>query len=325
MIPALTRSVAEAWIRCMPRSGGGADATFSDGGGDSLLALTFVHELSTLVGRELPLDVVGMESTMADVARAVEALLAPAHVAATAAARPRLVLVTGAYGDEPGLAEFRRRLDGVDVQVVEPPGIAAADDVLGSMARLAAVVVEAVASVPSSVTVHLAGFSFGGSLALEAANVLTDAGRDVASLSLIDAPLSSDAVYQDFWAGRATSGRASWWLQTLPGRWRPLRLATARVMRRLHDGADMRLGLRRRLLHASRSGVLGGWAPAPPRVPTLLVLGEGLGERNAAGWAALAPDAMMVRVPGGHGDLFKGANLATVAKAVMAMTCAAPR
>ncbi len=311
--------VSKAWASCLPGARSDGGLTFAEAGGDSLLALRLVHDLGLAVGHDLPLDVLGMDDTAAEVAAALAAILAGTADAGRDArhpgpAMPHLVLVTGAYGDEPALAGLRRRLGGVTVTTVEPPGIEAPDDVLGSMAAMAGTVLDAV---PPTGPVHLAGFSFGGPLAVEAAIRLVAGGRTVASLGLLDAPFSREAMRLNLWAGRGPFEHAWWALQTLPGRWRPARMGVATVVRRTLGGTWTEHALDRRLLDAPRRRALSAWRPELPDVPTLVVVGDGLGEANAADWARAAPRARHLRVPGGHGDVLVGGNLDLVAEAVL--------
>ena len=312
-------AVAAAWAARLPAAAGRFDLGFAEAGGDSLMALALVHDLGLALGVDLPLDVLGPDDTQDNLASRVRAFLAgtlagpgPAPVRQA----PALVLVTGAYGDEPALANLRRRLAGAAVTTVEPAGIRAADGMLRSMREMASVVASAV---PASDSVHLAGFSFGGPLAAEAAYMLERAGRGVASLSLLDAPYSREAMRLNLWEGRGLAERLSWAVQSAPGRWRPARVAVAAALPRLLPARDLGHAMRRRLLDPSRRRALSGWRPRLPDVPTLVVLGDGLGEANAADWARAAPAARMLRVGGGHGDVLRGANLDAVADAVSAM------
>ena len=226
--------------------------------------------------------------------------------------RPRLALVAGAYGDEPGLAFLRRGLRGLDVVTVEPPDVNAPDHVLREIGLMAGVLAGQVSAAFPLGTVHVAGFSYGGVLAMEVASILASSGREIGSLVLLDTPFDPDACRHSYGPKGSLAVRAREALLMLPGRWRPARVTAARFAMASCGKRRLTHAVRRRLLFPLREAAFERWTHTLPAVPTLLVLGDGLGTRNEAAWRGALPNARFVKVEGQHGDVLKGDNLKLV-------------
>ncbi|WP_320069479.1 amino acid adenylation domain-containing protein [Micromonospora sp. RTGN7] len=191
----LPELITSIWARVLGHDDFEPDDDFFDVGGDSLLASWVVAELRQVLGRPVELSVLLEDSTVEDLAAALEAT-------ATVAAQPdrssqivtlrpgpsgrSLYLLHPLGGELIGYRElahaFRApaRLLGVG-WAGEPPRFGS------SLSEIAAVHVEQLRLIQRGTPFLLAGWSFGGVLAYEIAQQLTAAGEEVEFLGLLDA------------------------------------------------------------------------------------------------------------------------------------------
>lgn len=193
----LAAEVTAVWQRVLGHDEFERDEDFFDVGGDSLLAAWVVTELSRLAGREIELSVILRNTTVDELA----AFLA-AGPAAPAAHRPPSELITlrpGSAGNVLYLfhplggelltyRELARRMESpvrvLGVRWAAGPAEAGREPSLADMARAHH---EQIRAVQPEGPYLLAGWSFGGVLALEVATLLRESGQQVAFLGLIDA------------------------------------------------------------------------------------------------------------------------------------------
>ncbi|GHB09775.1 MULTISPECIES: amino acid adenylation domain-containing protein [Streptomyces] len=193
----LADAVAAVWQRVLGHDEFEHDEDFFDVGGDSLLAAWVVTELSQLAGREIELSVILRNTTVEELA----AFLA-AGPATSPTRRPASELITlkpGSAGNVLYLfhplggelltyRELARRMESpvrvLGVRWAAGPAEPGHEPSLEEMARAHH---EQLRAVQSEGPYLLAGWSFGGVLALEVGRLLRESGQEVAFLGLIDA------------------------------------------------------------------------------------------------------------------------------------------
>jgi len=167
-----------------------ADDDFFECGGTSLLAMTLALEIETAVGRELPISIVHeAPSVEALVARLREDLPAAPSMIVTlrpGPPGPALFIVAGIGGAAMELRDVASRI-GADLAVfgIEAPALHG-HPVQHRIEDIAAISVAAMLAVQPQGPYLIAGYSFGGLVAFAMARILTEAGREVRFLSLID-------------------------------------------------------------------------------------------------------------------------------------------
>jgi len=188
---ALERRLATIWEELLGVSGVGREDAFFDLGGHSLLAVQLVARIERELGRRLPLAALFRGATLASLA----AEIGSAAPAGGPVAPPLVTLREGGAG-RPLFwfhplggrtlcyADLARHLPGRPLYGLEAgDGETSAEP---SLADLAARYVAALASRQPRGPYLLAGWSFGGVVAWEAARLLEERGEEVALLVLID-------------------------------------------------------------------------------------------------------------------------------------------
>ena len=179
----------EAWVidrwRELLHHTPGPDERFFEVGGDSLRALALLAEIEVRFGRALPLTALLEHPTPAALAALLRAPAAPQAIVALRAegARPPLFCVHGIDGEALRFAPLARRLDR-PLYGLQAHGLGDAD--LASIPALASRYLTDVCRVQPSGPYHLAGYSAGGTIALEMAAQLVGRGEVVAWLGLLD-------------------------------------------------------------------------------------------------------------------------------------------
>ena len=191
--------VRATWERILGHSQFQTDDDFFDVGGDSLLAVWMLRELSEAAGRELDLGALLDDSTLAGVAGLLEGHTSEVGgqagseaitLRAGAAARP-LFLVHPLGGEVLAYRELARNLAnpmrvlGLRWRPAGSPGLV--DAASPSLAEMAAAHLAQLRAIQSSGPYRLAGWSFGGVLAFEMAQQLLAGGHEVEFLGLLDA------------------------------------------------------------------------------------------------------------------------------------------
>ncbi|GAC1305776.1 MAG: hypothetical protein NVSMB10_09990 [Steroidobacteraceae bacterium] len=299
-------AVEDAWLKTLgtPVSD---SLTWEQAGADSLASLHLQLHLERALRRKLAFDVIRPDMTAADL---VPALIDRPAAAVPAAVPPTLFLVPGMLGDEPILAAFRREfLNRLRFVVVDLPEVTESALTLGDMAATGAQTARRIEQLQPHGDIFLAGYSFGGSVAFEAARVLQAAGRHVPLLVIMDAAF-------------ATAGAPP--ADTRP---RPLRMLLRRAaasdrIRRATLAALRPLSprhvltIRRHLLGHFRTMARNRWRPTPLEVPSLLAVSQQFAPSIVERWARLCPTLHVVALPSGHTDLFEAAALAILVPAV---------
>ncbi|WP_395622133.1 thioesterase domain-containing protein [Sphingomonas daechungensis] len=234
-------------------------------------------------------------------------------------ALPRVFLLPGIGGDEPGLANLRSELaDSADFVLVDHPDIDRPSAEIRDFAGIVARAVARIHDVEPSGKVNIAGYSFGAQVAFAAACELQEQGREVGLLALFDSRALSLSV-----AGRrvSNSDEASGPVRTIAdvasrlliagGLAEPLRRAIPAVGSVF--GKPASLGLRRLLLQNLRGRSLAGHRTG--HFDGTIVLFRA-GEQHIAGlphdlgWSAHCAEVRGVELRGGHNSLFRAENLA---------------
>lgn len=200
--PSMDDAVAAVWQRVLGHDEFDADDDFFDVGGDSMLAAWVVTELSQLAGREVDLSVLLEDSTVRGLARRIADSSGP-----LAGARPVSEIMTLRPGPAGRVLFLFHSLGGELLAYRElARRMASPVRVLG--VRWSGGSAEQRLSVPELAEAHcrqirlmrpvgpylLAGWSFGGVLALEAARQLSAAGAEVEFLGLLDANPVRDPI-----------------------------------------------------------------------------------------------------------------------------------
>jgi thioesterase domain-containing protein/acyl carrier protein len=309
----LAELVRRAWADVLERPCTEAH-TWEEAGADSLASLHLLLALEKALGRKLSFDLIQPDMRLAEL---VQALGSASPVAsAGAAAAPTVFLLPGLFGDEPRLAAFRRAFGArLRFEVVEHHDVTAPRallcDLVAAGVRAACEIDDRQPAGP----IFLAGYSFGGCVAYEAAAQLEAAGRSVAFLGILDTALDRST--------QPSPHRLRRRLLTGAGRvdaWRGLLLA---VVARLLPARS--IAARRRLLAHFRAQALDCWKPTPRRKPALLVASAECAAAIVAPWSRLCPGLRVLRVPGSHVSIFEPAGLDRLVPAFEAAVQAAAR
>ena len=253
----------------------------------------------------------------------VEGLLDDGTVDNVDASSPIMHLIPGIFGDEPALASFRRSFNRmIRFELIEPADVEANSTILRSLeetGRCAAL--EIVRRQPTG-DIVIVGYSFGGSVAFEAATHLLKMGRSIALLVVLDTP-----IYDKF--GKVSSAAKSYnddpqyaWLKGLIFKvfqfdnFRRALLFLANL-----SGRRNMLDLRQLLIRRFRTGASRSWRPAVLAVPTLIALSDEFGPWTRSEWTRLAPEAALIDLPGAHNEILSRASIAvlqpTLLKAIL--------
>ena len=183
-------AVKRAWTKVLNRRSFEADVPMDDAGGDSLGALNLLFQLEKELMTQIPLELIKANITPSQLISALQTELeTPADsvvVDRTQGQLPQVFLMPSAHGDAPILTEFRKALDGrLRFVVIQYPQL---NEMIDAGATFNVLVDAAVSQILSKCgdTCLLAGYSFGGFVAWETARRLTESGRRVAFLGLID-------------------------------------------------------------------------------------------------------------------------------------------
>jgi pimeloyl-ACP methyl ester carboxylesterase len=165
------------------------DSNFFDLGGDSLLAVGLLLEIERQFGRKFPITTIYDAPTIAEQADLLES--------GAAAGFSPLVLLKSGDGSKPlfivhGIGGTVIELDALGKQIrtdspvyaIQARGLDGAEAPIESVSEMAAFYLDAIRQVQPVGPYYLAGYSFGGLVALEMARSLGE--KDVALLLMID-------------------------------------------------------------------------------------------------------------------------------------------
>ena len=236
-------------------------------------------------------------------------------------------ILPGIYGEKSELENFRSRLsDKVILDIIELQSLEEPLADLVSITAIGASVAREIDRRNPWGSLRLAGYSFGGAVAFEAARHLINSGREVHFLGLIDVilPLSPTPNGQQNWLGQRLSrlaakihagasdgfsGIAYRLLRELLGRFcssdSRRRIVLATVRRILPSRVTF---VRRMLFFHFRRQAMEHWQPAPIQAPVFVAISQ----ENPAPiekWKSLCPTVDIVQLPGGHVNVFEAPSL----------------
>ncbi len=318
----------------------GAEDDFFELGGDSLGAMLLVTE-ARQHGRALSLPLLFERRTPAGIAAA----WATTNQSRAAGAETPLFLIPGMGGDAPALAKLRLacrgRIDMVLVEYPDWPGLVPPGYDMAQLAEAFATRIESLA--PSGV-IRLLGYSLGGLVAWEIARLLTDRGREIGFLGLLDCATDPPVLRSDpragwlqaaYWdaskisAAFGTGRSAETFGSVAAGRL--VRRASRRyalhglaMLRRLPVPVHLRYWLHRYVSEALHADIIRRWHASWSRtaerrdLPAVLFRAESrIGLPEDLGWFAHCRNIRIVVVAGGHELMLADDRLGTLADAIM--------
>jgi oxalate---CoA ligase len=320
----IRRAVDRAWTSVLDHASFQADLPWGDAGGDSIGALGLLHDLERHLGRPVPLDLLRIDMTPSDLINDITRLCVSGGSQLGSNQQdpqlPLVFLMPPAYGDLPALAEFRAALSTrIRFDVIQYPSLHEMLDRGAKFELLIDAAVSRINAICGDQACLLAGYSFGGLVAFEAARRLANSGRRVDFLALIDTRLEHlSKTKASFLAKKVAYVRRNWshpaklyrdgvWLMlSLLVRHSPLRF-----LRRIDDFAKMMRGstavaIRIEIFTLLRAHAIRGWIFKPLAVPTTLFRSDDApSSRPDLGWGALCGQLTIRPIHGGHRSLFE--------------------
>jgi amino acid adenylation domain-containing protein len=202
----LESCIVKLWRRAMGNPGLGPEDDFFDCGGDSLAAINLMFALEQVLGIELPVTMIYQAPTARHLAAAIEdqsaPLFSPLVLLRRADDSRALFIVHGIGGNVMELFPLGRAIDfGGSVYALQAKGLDGMELPNHSIAEMAWYGLAAIRTVQPAGPYRLAGYSYGGLIALEMARMLQQAGETVVFLGLLDSQ-----THVRFWPLRAWLG-----------------------------------------------------------------------------------------------------------------------
>jgi acyl-CoA synthetase (AMP-forming)/AMP-acid ligase II/thioesterase domain-containing protein len=320
----IIRAVERAWTKVIDRKSFQANMPWRDVGGDSLRALSLLHDLERYLGRPIPLDLLRIDMTPSYLVRNILAIYnASGDQVGVSQPNPQLPLVflmPPAYGDLPALAEFRSALSAqVRFHVIQYPSLSEIIDGGSRFSSIVDAAVRQISVVNDTDTYLLAGYSFGGLVAFEVARYLIDAGRRVDLLALIDTRLEHLSEKATSFFAKAIAYIGKTWSRPAKLYWDCVWLtlsllaqySSPALLRRIDDltkrlPGSVAVALRIELSTLLRARATQGWNFKPLDVPTTLFRSDiAPGTRPDLGWGALCSRLAVRPACGDHRSLFE--------------------
>jgi len=190
--PAPLERLIDIWSRILNDTGVGPDSNFFDLGGDSLLAVGLFLEIEQEFGRSLPITTIYDAPTVAELAGLIEADAAPEFSPLVSLKEgdgsAPFFIVHGIGGTVIELSALGRniRIPG-PVYALQARGLDGAQAPLETVDQMADLYVDAIRQTQPAGPYRLAGYSFGGLVAVEMARRLRADRQEISLLVLIDA------------------------------------------------------------------------------------------------------------------------------------------
>jgi thioesterase domain-containing protein len=301
---------AKAWEAALGGRPFDPNGTWGDTGADSIMTLNLTFELETRLKRKVSFEWIEPATTIRGLAERL-ALGAPA----AEAKGPLIFLIPGVYGDEPILADFRRWFAGaLRFDVIDLPGPETPAAVLGCMGLMGRQIAEDINARAPDGELILAGYSLGGGVAYEAAAALTGMGRRIQLLIVLDTFLADAGPTAK--AEPAASPTAPALVKDLIAlEWDQGRKILSRVAGLFDPKTSRRV--RRWLVRRFRLKALVTWRPKRLDAPILLAVSAESEPVILPRWTALAPHLSLIRIDGGHTDLFAAAAMTHLGPSVL--------
>jgi thioesterase domain-containing protein len=349
--------LCQLWQELLGVSQIGVDDDFFELGGHSLLLVSVLHGIRERLSAELSIRALLERPTVASLAALIGEQGACMQVAPPRPARDASLVpladgqgepifcVHPAGGDVLCFADLAKRLAPWPVFGLQSPGMAGEREPFTRVRDLAAHFVQVISQTQPSGAVRLAGWSLGAHVAVEIAAQLSQSGRDVALLALLDADpdagaearrsLPNELAFQDnaHWLhGIAEYVERLWGqklaLPELAGLSPDAQVAAfvdAAKRASLPHGLVPAAPQLARVLAVYKANVraLIDHAPQPYAGPAALLFAEGSrawAERARAGWRkALTGEVAAQIVPGDHYTLLAEPHVDVVAAALRAL------
>lgn len=310
-------AVRHAWSTVVGLKSYEAGEAWADTGADSLKAIELWFYIEDRLGFKLPLDALDEDTTPAGLAAAIQHHLARADLKTRDedANAPLVYLLPGIQSDDPSLVRFRAAFGkAIRFRTLDYPGWRQTVNDGREFDAIVDHVVSAICAGPERGPYCLAGYSFGGIVAFEAARRLTQSGHRVGFLGLLDARrwdlARADSVNQ---LEGAPGG-----LQRLPVNvvkstvalclrrraYKPLGIIERSLM--LHP-TRVAFWFKRQLTKELRYQALRQWKPAALDVPTALFLSDEYwpGEPRDYGWRQVCSRLTEVHIGGTHATVIQ--------------------
>jgi acyl-CoA synthetase (AMP-forming)/AMP-acid ligase II/thioesterase domain-containing protein len=333
-IDSVRTAVKFAWTKILGHASYEADVPLLEADADSLDVVRMWLLIEKALGRHMSMDVLNFEPTPAQLAALLEQQIRASSQSSHSSNVPLVFLMPPAGGDLPTLAGFRAALKGKlrFVLIQYPDWSEMIDAGAGFDALAEAAVAQICAQSPENEPCLLAGYSFGGLVAIEATRRLLQRGRRVGFLGLIDTravnPLPVDKRLRRFLArkpkalfglpiGSATkpatgpyrtrdSGPPSRWQSLisaliLMSAFRTLKLVgqlAACLPAKQASTADLMISLRLRTESLRRLHL------EPIAVPLTLFRSNDDASPDDNGWKVLCNDVTLVPIGGTHELMF---------------------
>lgn len=185
----IVESLIDIWSRNLQTSPIVPDSNFFDLGGDSLLAVGLLLEIEQKFGRKFPITTIYDAPTISEQADLLEsgatATFSPLVLLKPGEGAAPLFIVHGIGGTVIELAALGKQIRADNpVYAIQARGLDGAEPPLESVTGMAASYLDAIREVQPVGPYNLAGYSFGGLVALEMARSLGE--KNVALLLMID-------------------------------------------------------------------------------------------------------------------------------------------
>ena len=200
-----TETIVETiWKESLNRNKIDIFSNFFEIGGHSLIAVRVMNKIEQQTGKKLPLSALFEHSTIEQLAKLIDAdieiyseFLVPIKPNGT---KPPLFMVHGAGLN---ILNFKHVITHFDddqpvygIQGIGPNGF---DNWFESIEEMAARYIESILEINPKGPYALAGFSFGGVVALEMARQLEKQGKKVSIIALLDSYVDSSYYYAPYW------------------------------------------------------------------------------------------------------------------------------
>ncbi|UCA51878.1 amino acid adenylation domain-containing protein [Streptomyces sp. WA6-1-16] len=188
--PGLESDIARIWDEVLPRGGAGRHDDFFDAGGNSLLIVRVQARLEDTLGRRVPLARLFQHTTLASLARWLgneDRTTGPVVTLQPVGGEPPFFCVHPVEGGVGGFRLLANAL-GTDrpFHALQAPGVDGEQEPCRDVRELARYHARHIQEVRPAGRILLGGWSFGGVVATEVARRLTEAGREVGPVVLLD-------------------------------------------------------------------------------------------------------------------------------------------
>lgn len=188
----LESKLASIWELVLDKRPVGIRDNFFELGGHSLLAARLMHRIEQQLGQRLPLASLLQAPTIEELAKLLTQDAYPSSWSSLVAlqpqgSRPPFFCVHGVGGNVLGFRDLVRHLgDEQPFYALQPQGLDGKQECLTSVPEMAARYLKEIRRVQPEGPYRIGGYSFGGLVAYEIAQVLQSQGEQVALLALFD-------------------------------------------------------------------------------------------------------------------------------------------